>query len=1264
MQRKWVSAYQLDFWARTTDAKTRFPELIRRLVHATIEQVHLEHVDFPAGEETHRPGYDGLTVTKRGNAWVPVGIAFWELGTEKGVLRKLNEDYDKRMEDRGAGDFTNATYISATLRDYKNKRKWAKSKNERGDWGEVRVYDSDDIEQWLENAPGVALWLAKYVSTAPEGLVDLSSHWENLQDRLRKKLPPSTLLVSRERTIESFKKWLEGSPRELAVHGQSPQEVVDVFTAWVESLPEAEQAIIASRAVIIENAAAIRPLIDSEKRLILVCAERSEMDEELIVEARRKGHHVLIPVSSIRSREGDISRLERMDRTELGKVLAEAGISEQEAYSLAQQSGGSFTVLKRRFSSVPVIKLPKWGEGEEAIELAPLLLAGAWQDNSLFDQAIISRITGRPYENAQIIVTRWRSEADAPVNWVSGVWEFISPLDAWTFLSIGISPKHLDSFEEAAIEVLGANDPRLELPPEERWLAAIQGKRFSHSSDLRQGLARTLALLATQNASAQIADTIPLQTRINRIVAVILPENATWQKWASLGGLLPLIAEAAPEIFLSAVESGLRGDKHELAKIFAEERGAMGQAEHPNLLWALERLAWSPELLPRVSIALAKLAELDPGGQLTNRPQSSLRDIFFSWMPHTTAPLEQRIDSLKLLLSRYPDVGWKLLLALLPHGSESIIINPPPEWRFWAEGWNRSVSAKEYWLFVQALIRMATAAATQTPEKWLDLIGHVVFFPRDELEHVIEELELSAKEDLAADLRRKLWEAVREEVQRFRYHSDAKWALPPEAIDRLEAVRDGLQPEDVVDLAVPLFKAGYEYLLGDESLSWEQKEELRWKQRTEAIQAVLKNRGFAGILQLARKTQDAWSVGVALAKATGLEYEKCVLPSLFNNPDDNISRFADAYTVNLIRLSGRIWAESYPLADWPIEEAVRFAIGMPFDKRTWDFIKRFGGRFEAEYWRQTKGISFDLSPEEIDQAARELINVGRPVSAIDLLAMSSDQKKQPAPVVVLDLLERALAAPQEEKNRPLDRYHVLMLLEKLQKAPAIDEMKLSRLEWLLLPMIGSHHFLPAKLYKRLSRDPDFFIDLLTLLYLPHHRGDKEESKHAEPGADESKRFQAERAWEFLHNWRQIPGTKEAGIVDAQELRRWVKSAREKASAIDRIEVCDITLGGVFAYAPSEQDGSWPCVPIREVIEEVESPELEKGFGIGIANKRGVFSKSLGEGGDQERALAVKYEEFAKVYKSIHPRTASVLTRVAANYFNEAKEEDARAEEEK
>ena len=94
-----VTAAELDHWAAAAHAKVALPDLIRRLVKATVPSGQLLKVDFPAYAETHRPGYDGTTVTTQRTEYVPEGIAVWELGCEKNCKAKAQEDYDKRVKE-------------------------------------------------------------------------------------------------------------------------------------------------------------------------------------------------------------------------------------------------------------------------------------------------------------------------------------------------------------------------------------------------------------------------------------------------------------------------------------------------------------------------------------------------------------------------------------------------------------------------------------------------------------------------------------------------------------------------------------------------------------------------------------------------------------------------------------------------------------------------------------------------------------------------------------------------------------------------------------------------------------------------------------------------------------------------------------------------------------------------------------------------------------------------------------------------------------
>ncbi len=100
---------------------------------------------------------------------------------------------------------------------------------------------------------------------------------------------------------------------------------------------------------------------------------------------------------------------------------------------------------------------------------------------------------------------------------------------------------------------------------------------------------------------------------------------------------------------------------------------------------------------------------------------------------------------------------------------------------------------------------------------------------------------------------------------------------------------------------------------------------------------------------------------------------------------------------------------------------------------------------------------------------------------------------------------------------------------------------------------------------------------------------------------------------------------------------------------------------MFAYAPPEPDGTWPCIPVRDAIEEFGSEDLADGFEIGIRNKRGAYWKAPDEGGSQEREIAKRYFEWAEASKIEWPKTAAALRRIAEQYEADARREDAEAE---
>ena len=236
-------------------------------------------------------------------------------------------------------------------------------------------------------------------------------------------------------------------------------------------------------------------------------------------------------------------------------------------------------------------------------------------------------------------------------------------------------------------------------------------------------------------------------------------------------------------------------------------------------------------------------------------------------------------------------------------------------------------------------------------------------------------------------------------------------------------------------------------------------------------------------------------------------------------------------------------------------------------------------------------------------------------------------------------------------------YQVQNLFERLQADSHVDIQRLASLEWGYLRFLDRHRGAsPKTLLRSLQTNPRFFVDLIELVF-PSDK-DIAESPELLP---EDQKARAENAYHLLKEWKSIPGLGEDGSVDESALLAWVKEARRLCEESGRLRVCDRQIGQVLAHAPSESDGTWPCIPVRDVIDEIDSTDLTGGFESGIFNKRGVFWKSPIEGGNQERGLAQQYTSYAEACAIEWPITAAALRRIAQQYTDDARREDEKAQ---
>jgi transcriptional regulator with XRE-family HTH domain len=1255
--RPWVSSTDLESWANYRDAQAQFPQLIRRLIHATNETIG--QIEFPAGDGIQSRGWDGIVMARDGTAFVPAGLSVWELGTGSDPKRKADDDFRGRTKNPLGVNPADATFILVTPRRWQGKGEWERVKDGLGPWRRVVVYDADTIESWLELAPAVDLWFAKLLGKRPSGTRGIDEHWENLAKLTSPNLKPQVFLASRQKDVASIESWLSEPPSAIAIESRSPIEAVDFFAAYLAAIGDAKRDRDVARTVIVETLDAWNSMADEPRSLNLIAAPALALDAETVSKALRNGHRVLLCASRFDNGPYRKLTLSRPSCLGLETALVDSGFDSR-AVEKAEDCGGSLSVLKRRLARIPATIKPDWSHADPASEMAFLVLIGRWDESSAGDRAVVEELAGRPYANVAKSVQRWSEEIDPPVFRLLNEWTLTSREDSWLLLNRYLTNAQFEAWEHLAVTVLTNNDPRLDLPSGQRPFAPLSGKMPTYSDALRTGIAETLAVLATIPTDPPRSFS---QSRVDRLVAQLFSGAPDWKRWSSLSNQLPLLAEASPVAFLEALDQDLRQPAPETLKLFADDDHTFfSRCEHASILWSLETLAWSEEHLLATSLILAKLAELDPGKKWGNRPIQSLTEIFTPWRPQTTVSLGSRLKVLKAIAKHRPGVGWQLMLNMLHSVDAMTMQTRQPKWRNWTAGnWPQEVPDAECFEQLEACGTLLIEMLETSPHRWNQLLMHIAGLPKSCRTVAIGKLLKMDKSVFRPDELKRVTDALRQQVRRNADHPTAAWAMPKDDIVQLREVLTHLESDDVVARHAWLFASRPEFPgspLTAEAL--DKRDRQISEARQSALEEIYRQRGIEGILELADTLDDeygAWFVGEALSRLNLVE-EKRIIPKMLIDPSRR--------TINLARgfahgcLQQEHWIDRQQLKDWSAEQVTALAGVLPPRMQTWQLIGAHSEAAGRLYWQTTPAPFGIADDSDCRHAAEMLLSHDRPFPAAIVLSSAVERKMAVDSEQIASVLEAALKIkPTSTADRSSDMRHAFeTLIEYLQSLdPAFNGQRLAALEFAYLQILDGHPVTPVTLHKALSVDPKFFAGVIASAFYPTRATDHDRKK----GDDERHRIVAENAYRVLHSWDRIPGQGDNGDIDDALLFQWVRRARELCRESDHLEICDLQLGELLAQSGHEPDGSWPQIAVRDVMEEFNSNELIEGFIIGTLNRRGAVSRSPFEGGNLERLEMEKYELFAKQCGGEWPNTAKALRALSQNYAERGQREDSEAE---
>ncbi|ACV62295.1 XRE family transcriptional regulator [Desulfofarcimen acetoxidans DSM 771] len=1234
----YVTVNDITNWTATEKrrAEETLPLLVKKLILASCRP---KTIKFPSGDSISVGGWDGLLEVEEGNEYIPEGISGWEFGTNSDVKDKADDDYSKRLTNPNPLNAADTTFVFVTSRLWTKCDAWIRAKQSTNEWKDVKGINAQTLQNWLEQCPSVHRWFAEVIGKRCADIWDVDQSWQSFASLTANNLKPEFFLYGRENEQKLLKNLLAGSPSVCKVKSRSSIEA----SAFVLSVIQSDD-VLRSRCLIIRNQTSWDLMAGSDQSLILI---PNGFKPNQVGFALSKGHKVLLVVNEADSKDASVF-LTRQSRTIRQEAIKKLGFDDKKASQIYQDTKGYIEPLLRHNLMEPIDYVtPSWQRQASPEVLFAMFFATEWNEDNENDKNILSKLSGMPYHEFERAIINLSNAEDQPIRKVGSVWQIISKMDLWFLIAPLVAKPYIERFGNVISEVIPEVDPSYDLPSEERYMAGVIGVLPRYSKFIRHGLADSMTILSVygDEYAEQLGGVKPSDT-ISGWIKKIFDNNNNTPFWYSISGITKLLAEAAPNVFLEAVENGSSGEESPLLGLFKTEgNGTFSGCYHSGLLWALELLSWNKQYFARTSLCLARLSEIDPGGNWANRPFNSLIDIYLGWINNTSATHAERIQVLtKVLIPSQPKVAWRLMISILMNNRHVTSGICQPEYREWSGNIEKRPSGEDYSSYVSQIVELLLQEFEIGSEiKILDLIDKFNSFNEQQQNRIIERMFLIDPKEIKKEIRDQILEKLRATLAHHREFPDAQWSWPSTLLERLEQVYNHLIYDDIIKVKSFLFSEYWPKLIDPISrkeVNYEERESLILDRRIAAIEAIYSERGIDGINELLGVSGFPYILGSC---AFNSSFSKDVFPFALDwlNREGKTREFSNGYISSLankdLQHAIRVLEKN---ENWPPITKARYLLCMPLNRETLKIIDELPVLGSKEFWTNLNYYHVPNKETQIvSYVASKLLKNDRPLAAmftISRVLFGNNDLAQLDSGLVANILVKIVTnlSNTEKISIQTIRYEIIKAIQFLQDADGLPEQVMCQIEWLYLKILRFEEITPRFLMRSVAEDPNFFTQLVCWVY-------KRDDGQEDPKEDLEQELitqRAEIAWELLDTISVIPGEKGADI-DTKVLSEWVNAAREALEKAGRLEIGDDRIGFYLSRCPVGKDGIWPHESVRTIIEKLRSKQLDVAMECGRLNSRGTTSRNLYDGGDQERRLAQKYREDAEKIQLVSPSRA-------------------------
>jgi hypothetical protein len=1122
----------------------------------------------------------------------------------------------------------------------------------------IEAFEELGLPFEIESDESLTGWISREHENTPDDVQLLIDFWENSWiPSTDPVLSEDILTLKRDTELSLVDKWLNGLPEVLRVKAANWDEAIAFLASYAIKKDYNAMLGILLRSFIVKTEKAWQEISKSPEPLILIA--NFDLNQRDLINARK--HYVYWFVS--RKPKSEFLNLKPLNVTILIEHFHKLSYH-TDLLRKVHASHGRIDELQRQFS-VFDSATHWWAQPEFSSQIAPLVLIGSWDETCPDDKQIVSQIfLEMEYSIIEGKLVNWLNREDAFITKAGTVWSLLDQAYVWQELESYITKSQFEAYFSAFKVVLGEINPKYELEPAERWKAAIYDKIPKYSSQLRNGLAKAAAILGnlSDHECPAYEDRLP-QDYAEWLVSDLLNRNKLFPEfWGSLSDINHFLAEAGPKSFLSILRASLREDKESFRILFIKE-GSVGSVSYLGILNGLEVLAWEEKFLGNITEILAELDSLDPGGNLVNRPSNTLVEIFFPFKPKTNASFEKRCQAFNRLLQKYPKTGFKLVESYLLSTIHSSITFSGTLPRFRAsvlENQSETRPRSEVTQFLDIVKRAFITYVEDDPNKW-DLFWRCFeSFTDSELEEMFSKLASLAKKQIDLSLRLELQKKLRHFLHNYYtlFHGKEEGdylKLSEDMQDKLKDLYLLLTPEDKCEKHIWLFEFHPELPFISNS-DYDEETALISHERLKALDDLC-SLELKELLDFSSKLSQPQILGELIGLHKYDQYKDgLIIPEIIKRSTKKTDRFFQGFVNSRFNQEGmgflNPFLPSMRAGAWSTDFIVLFLLGLPYKQEIWEIASSCDNEVEAKYWI-TVDNTYIRYPEELPYGIDKLLKYQKFYTAIESLWFWLKRSDKVDPSLAIQVLKVPLDQAVDQPQTTVIGYYIEQLLDYIEEVESLPELDVFQVHWMYSSAIRySRKKSQTYLHRLISKSPHIFVELLTYAFI-------EDGTTEKPDIESDEFAIGKRAMLVLFDWKTIPGLNEKGEFNEQDFKAWIDDSLTLSKSKKRHKAFQIEVGKVMAYSPYNPDGTWPHDAICETLDDIYSEVVETSFMCGVSNKRGVFVKSLHEGGKQEYGLSEYFEDCAERIDSLYPNTALVLRKISSSYTSSGRKEDVR-----